>query len=535
MWLAHCSVRLPRLHTTMGLRRSIAISLLGTLTLLVALTLAVLRWDTQRNAAQMEQTEAVGDLRRLITSLDARALQVKGILMSWSNWTALYDHVAKPSRSFRAEELTPQTLLVAGADWLALFDLQGSLIDIVEVPQADGSLPATRETYRHAAAYTAYFKAYPQSIGCGTVQAQDALAFVCHSPVLNSDGQGPPMGMIVLGSWIGAPTVKLVSEQTGLEFKLTASPPRAPQAVPVEPMQTAAFRPDAVEIEVFDAHLALRYPILSIFARPIGELQMHWPRRNTVAAEKGLATTQRVVVALMVVCGLLIVVLLDIIVVRRLNRLRWELGQIVDSKDWTGAVSTRGRDEISELAGYADTLVGIVRNQVAELKNLSNTDALTGLPNRRAFNERLAHLLAQQGRQSTATSLVLMDVDYFKRYNDAYGHPAGDAALVRLAECFRATLRRELDMPARLGGEEFGALLEHTDAGQAVASAEKLRAAVLSMALDHRAGLPPGRVTISCGVAEMRSGDTATSLYQRADKALYLAKAAGRNRVVLGE
>ena len=82
----------------MGLRRSIAISLLGILTVLAALTLAVLRWDTQRNAVQLEQTEAVGDLRRLITSLDARALQVKGILMSWSNWSALYDHVAKPSR-----------------------------------------------------------------------------------------------------------------------------------------------------------------------------------------------------------------------------------------------------------------------------------------------------------------------------------------------------------------------------------------------------------------------------------------------------
>lgn len=503
--------------------------------MLAALTLGVLRWDTQRNAAQLEQVEAVGDLRRLLTSLNARALQVRGILMSWSNWSALYDYVGKPNREFRTEELTPQTLAVAGADWLALFDLQGTLIDLVEVPQPDGSLPATRETYRQASAYAAYFKANPQSIGCGAIQAQEALAFACHSPVLNSDGQGPPRGMIVLGSWINAATVKLVTEQTGLEFKLTATPLRSGQSEPVVSVQTASFRPEAVELEVLDDHLELRYPVLSIFGRPIGELQMQWPRRSTAAAARGLATTQRVVVALMVACGLLIVVLLDIIVVRRLNRLRWELGQIVESKDWTGVVSTRGRDEISALAGYADTLVGIVRNQVAELKNLSNTDVMTGLPNRRAFNERLAHLLAQQVRQNTATSLVLMDVDYFKRYNDTYGHPAGDAALVRLAECFKTTLRRELDMPARLGGEEFGALLEHTHAEQAMASAEKLRAAVLAMALDHRAGLPPGLVTISCGVAEMRPGDTATSLYQRADKALYLAKAAGRNRVVLGE
>lgn len=519
----------------MGLRRSIAISLLGTLALLAALTLAVLRWDTQRNASKLEQAEAVGDLRRLLTSLDARALQVKGILMSWSNWSALYDHVAKPSPEFRAEELTPQTLAVAGADWLALFDLRGELIDIVEVPHPDGSMPATRETYRHAAAYAAYFKAYPQSIGCGASQAEELLAFACYSPVLKSDGQGPPVGMVVLGSWIKPATVQLVSEQTGLEFKLVAARQNRPQDAPVMPVQSTRFHPELVSLDALDEHLELRYPVQSIFARPIGEVQMHWPRRDRAAAHKGLITTQWVVIAMVVVCGLLLVALLDTIVVRRLNRLRWELGQIVDSKDWSGTISTSGRDEISALAVYADKLVGTVRTQVAELKNLSNTDVLTGLPNRRAFNARLGHLLAQQGRQNTSTSLVLMDVDFFKRYNDAYGHPAGDTALVLLAECFKNTLRRELDMPARLGGEEFGALLELTDAKQAMASADKLRLAVLALALDHRTGLPPGRVTISCGVAEMRPGDTATSLYQRADKALYLAKAAGRNRVELGE
>jgi diguanylate cyclase (GGDEF)-like protein len=193
--------------------------------------------------------------------------------------------------------------------------------------------------------------------------------------------------------------------------------------------------------------------------------------------------------------------------------------------------------ESGKLIGYSGIVQDVTDRWNAEYKirQLANFDSLTGLPNRRAFNARLSHLLAQQGRQNTSTSLVLMDVDFFKSYNDAYGHPAGDAALVHLAECFKTTLRRELDMPARLGGEEFGALLELTDAEQAMASAEKLRLAVLALDMDHRTGLPPGRVTISCGVAEMRPGDTSTTLYQRADKALYLAKAAGRNRVALAE
>jgi diguanylate cyclase (GGDEF)-like protein len=305
--------------------------------------------------------------------------------------------------------------------------------------------------------------------------------------------------------------------------------------IPVMPVPAGSFRPESVVMEVFGDRLELRYPVWSIFANPIGELRMQWPRRDTAALEKGLATTQWVVVALIGVCGLLIVVLLDSLVVRRLNRLRQELGHIVQSKDWSGTLTVHGRDEITALARNIDAVIGIVRNQVAELKNLSNTDTLTGLPNRRAFNHRLAHLLAQRGRKGALTSLLLVDIDYFKRYNDTYGHPAGDVALQRLAECFRSTLRRELDMPARLGGEEFGALLEQTDASQAFATAEKLRTAVLAMDLEHRNGLALERMTISCAVAEMRAGDTATSLYQRADKALYLAKATGRNRVVVAE
>jgi diguanylate cyclase (GGDEF)-like protein len=520
----------------MGLRRSIALSLLGILALLAALTLALLRWDTQSHATRMERLEASGDLRRLVASLDARALQVQGILMSWSNWTALHGYLIQPSAAFRAEELTPQTVAVAGADWLSLFDADGKLVDIVEVPQADGSQPATLDTRRHVASYAAYFKAHPGAHGCGAVQARERLAFACFSPVLKSDGRGAPAGTAVLGSWIHPNTVQLVSDQTGLAFELVATPVGSTDhSVPVMPVPANGFRPEAVTMEMFSDRLELRYPIWSIFAKPIGELRMQWPRRDTAALQKGLATTQWVVVALIAVCGLLIVVLLDSLVVRRLNRLRQELGHIVQSKDWSGALTVHGRDEITALARNIDAVIGIVRNQVTELKNLSNTDTLTGLPNRRAFNHRLSHLLAQRGRKGAATSLLLVDIDYFKRYNDTYGHPAGDTALQRLADCFRATLRRELDMPARLGGEEFGALLEQTDANQALATAEKLRTAVLAMGLEHRAGLPLECMTISCAVAEMRAGDTASSLYQRADKALYLAKAAGRNRVVVAE
>lgn len=208
------------------------------------------------------------------------------------------------------------------------------------------------------------------------------------------------------------------------------------------------------------------------------------------------------------------------------------MGLIVDSRKWTGGITVSGRDELAALAGYTNELVGIVRQQVEELRTLSQTDAMTGLPNRRAFNERLEYILAQQARQQLPAALILMDVDHFKKYNDTYGHPAGDEALQKIAHCLRTSLRRELDMPARLGGEEFGVLLQGVTAAQACAAAELIRATLQGLAIEHRASPPLGVMTLSLGVAALTDKDNATTLYRRADEALYRAKDLGRNRVM---
>jgi diguanylate cyclase (GGDEF)-like protein len=227
----------------------------------------------------------------------------------------------------------------------------------------------------------------------------------------------------------------------------------------------------------------------------------------------------------------LLLLLLEQVVVRRLKLLRVELAGIVDSKRWAGEISVRGSDELAALARYARELVTIVQQQVQELKSLSQTDALTGLPNRRAFDERLELVLAQFARQKMPAALILMDVDFFKKYNDTYGHPAGDDALQTIAQCLRTSLRRELDMPARLGGEEFGVLLQGVTAEQACAAAEHLRTSMQSMALAHSANPPLHVMTMSLGVAVVAEDDNAATLYRRADEALYQAKNQGRNRV----
>jgi len=517
----------------MGLRRLIVLVLLGTLTVLALLTLTALRWDTQQKAIQLENVEAKSELRRLLGMLEATSLEVNGVLKSWANWTELYDHFAKPDPKFSRDELNPATLAVGGLHFMVLLDLSGKVFQMSEVPSSAGELPATEMATQNAQTFSDYFQRVGNSNACGTMLANSQLALVCHSPMLNSEGKGPAHGYVLIGRWINGAMIQHISEMTGVAFKLV------PVVSPGPPTSTGSkasvlFRPDSVGVFEHEAHLELRYPVTSIFDQAIAEVQMTWPRKHAQAAQQNYNTTQAVVIALILICGVVLVLLLNVLVVRRINRLHTELGRIVESREWTGRITMKGQDELTALARYAHDLIGIVRDQVQELKNLSATDSLTGLPNRRAFSERLEHLLAQHARQQLSTALILIDIDHFKKYNDKYGHPAGDEALKRVAQCLRSVLRRELDMPARMGGEEFGVLLEGCNMEQAQVAAEQLRTALETLAIEHL-GLPvPGVMTISLGIAVMLEADTSDTLYQRADKALYLAKIKGRNQWVSG-
>lgn len=164
-----------------------------------------------------------------------------------------------------------------------------------------------------------------------------------------------------------------------------------------------------------------------------------------------------------------------------------------------------------------------------ELERLATTDYLTGLRNNRAFFERAATEVVRSQRHALPLSLVVFDVDHFKTVNDTFGHPGGDRMLRELAAVC-ASMTRQNDMIARLGGEEFGLLLTHADIKAAGQAAENFREAIERVIVEHDA--ENIFVTASFGVAELRHDDTLEGFLARADSCLYQAKDAGRNCVV---
>ena len=201
-------------------------------------------------------------------------------------------------------------------------------------------------------------------------------------------------------------------------------------------------------------------------------------------------------------------------------------------------LSLRGRVLDRDRRGRALRAVGLVLDVTAEkameeqMLRMVMSDALTGVPNRRAFDQALRGEWRRCTRASEPLSMIMVDIDDFKRFNDTFGHLVGDAALIAVARALAASLHREGDLLARFGGEEFAVVLPGVDETGALLVAEALVEAVRAVTVRQAAGW---RLTVSVGAASWPPGSargTSMELVDRADRALYAAKAAGKDRAV---
>ena len=190
--------------------------------------------------------------------------------------------------------------------------------------------------------------------------------------------------------------------------------------------------------------------------------------------------------------------------------------------------------EIRDVSGIVDRERHLLAH-AESLRARSYVDGLTSIHNRRYFDLSLERELRRVQRHGGELSLLLMDIDSFKAYNDHFGHQQGDACLITVAQALASMLKRPADVAARYGGEEFAAILPDTSAAQAVCHANAIRAHVAALALPHAPAALRDHVTLSIGVASFSKGRLAepAGLIAAADKALYAAKRGGRNCVMV--
>lgn len=217
-------------------------------------------------------------------------------------------------------------------------------------------------------------------------------------------------------------------------------------------------------------------------------------------------------------------------------------GEIKNSKKdgdiyWVDTVITPNKDPNGNILGYSSIRHDITDKKMIEV--ISITDQLTGLYNRRHFNDRFYLELKNSIRQSSTFSFMMLDVDFFKQYNDTYGHQLGDNVLSNIAQEFKATLKRYNDLVFRLGGEEFGIIYSTDTCESALGIAENVRKSITDLNIEHSSSKVLNRVSISIGLICVDFSKkenyklTTDDLYKLADDQLYEAKNNGRNRVSL--
>lgn len=518
---------LNSLKTRIALVLSLALLLVG------SAALWVLDRQAQRATEQLEVALSSSEMQRLLLLFESQTQMTRGVLRAWANWTELYEFAQAPRGTFAADELSIDAVEVTGLNWLVLLDADRRVLVTAERPLSDDPAPIARELAQRPQLLLALVQSGASPEGCGAVRAEGRIGLTCYAPVLPSDGVGTPAGVLVMGRWLDADFMQQVSAQLGLPFSVEVLRPEDSQQVArYEPGRM--FTREAPTIDPDGAVLRVSQPLYSLFGWQVARLELQWPRQPQQDAAQRLKETRWLVALLAGVTGLVVWLLVHQWVIAPLAQLRRAMQTTLAQRQWGNSLDTGRTDEIGGLTRSIDDLLGVVRRHVDELEHLSLTDTLTGLPNRRAFNERLRFLLALHQRQGTPSSLLLVDVDHFKAYNDTYGHQAGDQALARLADSLRAATRAELDLPARLGGEEFALLVQGMTSETAIQLAQRLQAALAADPLEHSGNPPYGQLTISIGLSQLVEGDTPETVYRRADRALYDAKAQGRNRVVVG-
>jgi diguanylate cyclase len=218
----------------------------------------------------------------------------------------------------------------------------------------------------------------------------------------------------------------------------------------------------------------------------------------------------------------------------RLQEVNSRLANALDSEEAQQAVITeaaaqllKANEQLQQALDSAQLQLEEYAHQIETNMIEARTDGLTRVANRRAFDEELARLYAMWQRRGTPCSLVMIDVDHFKKFNDVHGHQTGDEVLRTVGQVLLKTAR-EMDFVARYGGEEFAVLLPDTPINEGKPAAERLRAAIAGSVVSH--GGKELKITASVGLSELIESDTTESFIHHADKALYAAKENGRNR-----
>jgi diguanylate cyclase (GGDEF)-like protein len=465
----------------------------------------------------LDEVEAIADrkdLRRVLQAIDGKQQQLVALA---------YDRVMSDTPADRLP--VAESFIALNLNYFASLDRDGEPLSWMELDSLQGVFVPARLPFDELALYLS-----PTRMGGKTVSPVFSSGWMRtrHGPLLYAIASGNGSGVLI-ASDADHEFLRDISESVQLGVRIQPLPHSA---------ATTAFTP--LESVRRTANDEIHWTLVDPFGQPAAHLILQMPPRTIIAR---LAITPLVVAFIIaVLAAVFLLALVERSLIQPIRGLGQHLHRIRELGDYSLRAPQTARNELGELSRELNSLVEQVQTQQLqliaqsrEMQALSYQDGLTGLANRRRFDQALADNWAMAQRQRNPLALIMCDVDYFKPYNDNYGHQKGDEVLRQLARIIDSVVTRTSDLATRYGGEEFAILLPDTTEGGALHIARLLEQRLKDANIQHDFSHICRRLTVSIGVASMvpEQDHSPRDLVRLADEALYAAKAGGRNRIEL--
>ena len=487
----------------------------------------------------MTRASNSADSRDTIAVLDSSAAAVASeqqrlvtICGDWAPWDDSYYFVRHPTRTYVANNLSDQSVLNLNIDFMIFCDASGRTVYSKSLdPNTHRPASLPDGMVRLLATKPAFLSASnPRVAVFGAVALREGPYMIAAQPIGKSDLSGAPDGTLVVGFRVDHDVLSTIQNLTSRPIDIYSS--TAPTLAPdVQAAFDSLEQSESNEALVVKKDVIVAYRIIDgVGGGPGLVMRVASPRTAYAEARSAILGWGLAMSAFGVAVVMMLGLTLDRTVLKRLTRLSDAVAEIGSSTDAGHRVEVSGTDEISDLAVAVNRMLDELGTAESEMAFLVDHDVLTGLYNRRYFENELQREIADNQRIGVQGAILWFDLDHFKEINDSLGHSAGDELLTAFGQHLQAETRAYCTV-ARLGGDEFAMLIPDTQGEEAVAAAIRLIEGFT--ARTFRVGAHDLRVSASAGVVLYpKHGTRSSELLARADIAMYDAKAKGGNQVV---
>lgn len=511
----------------MNLTRKLLIFLLLEIVIFLIVSGSVVFYILFPDYKSFEENAASTSMQQVVKSLEREADHLHTFTLDWSAWDEMAEFTLSHSPSFEEKTFTHEDRVMYKLDLIGVFDFKRNLISFetentfngrdIRSKIVDGSnkLIQTLSVKSDASGEGAY----------GIFWVDNVPILLSIRPITNNTFNTASYGYLLLGRAIDKSLMNDLIEQSGIPFKIfhtARSSDSNKMTIKVDPK--------------FQDTLVITKSLSDIFGNPSTTVQASIKRTIMQKGNESIRYFVLITLGLGVIFLIFSLMFMRFLILNPIKKLKKQMQWIIDHETFeTIKRKTKLPDEFTELTDQFNRLIGYAKTQHEQLEQLTRIDPLTLLYNRRAMDEYLISQTALLYRQKKPLSLIMLDIDHFKLYNDTYGHIEGDRVIKSVAEVIQKSVRRSSDFVSRFGGEEFVIILPYTSLEDSQKIAEMIRKGVLDLNIEHSTSTTADHVTVSIGITSHipHTDNLPSILLHEADNALYTAKESGRNRVII--